>query len=178
MGDDQSRLDRELDELLSELRVALPGVQVLFAFLLTVPFATGFADVTDLQKAMFFVAFVATALSFALLLAPTAHHRLRWRQFDKERLLRSSTRLTLVGLAVLVVAIAAAAFVLTDVLFNTVAATVMAVALGAFLAAGWFLLPLSWQGAARNRSRRSTQPVFRAEPPGRSRASNNLLWPA
>jgi amino acid transporter len=143
VGDEPSRLDRELDELLSELRVALPGVQVLFAFLLTVPFATGFAKITDLQKGMFFVAFVATALSFIVLLAPTAHHRLQWRRFDKERLLRRSTRFTVAGIALLGVALTAAAFVVTDVLFSTSSAVGVAVGLALLTSATWFLLPLS-----------------------------------
>lgn len=142
VGDEPSRLDRELDELLSELRVALPGVQVLFAFLLTVPFATGFAKITDLQKTMFFVTFVAAALSFVLLLAPTAHHRLEWRRFDKERLLRTATQLTVAGLALMGIAMAAAAFVVTDVLFSTVSAVGVTIAFAAVLSAAWFVLPL------------------------------------
>lgn len=137
-----TRLDRELDELLSELRVALPGVQVLFAFLLTVPFATGFVRVTDLQKAMFFVAFATTALSFVLLLAPTAHHRLEWRRFDKERLLRTSTQLTIAGLGLLSIAMAAATFVVTDLLFGTAWAIVTSSALMVCLASAWFALPI------------------------------------
>jgi hypothetical protein len=81
-------LDRELIELLNELRVALPGVQVLFAFLLAVPFANGWERVTDLQRDVFFVAFLATAAASILLIAPSAHHRLRWREGDKEQMLR------------------------------------------------------------------------------------------
>jgi len=156
--DDGSRLDRELDELLSELRVALPGVQILFAFLLTVPFATGFADVTDLQKGMFFAAFATAAVSFVLLLAPTALHRLEWRQFDKERLLRTSTRLTIAGLAFLSLAMAAATFVVTDVLFSTEWAIATSAALTVCIALAWFALPLARRRTAGRPSPASDTP--------------------
>ncbi|MGH2737606.1 MAG: DUF6328 family protein, partial [Actinomycetota bacterium] len=88
------RLDRELGELLQELRVALPGVQVLFAFLLTVPFSQGFARMTAFQRDLYFAILLATALSSVLFIAPTAYHRIRWRDYDKERLLVTSTRLS------------------------------------------------------------------------------------
>jgi hypothetical protein len=84
---DEQRHNRELIELLNELRVALPGVQVLFAFLLAVPFANGFPKLSGLDRDVFFAAFIATALSTVLLIAPSSYHRLRWRQFDKARLL-------------------------------------------------------------------------------------------
>ncbi len=89
----KQRHDRELIELLNELRVALPGVQVLFAFLLAVPFAQGWKKATDFQKDVFFVAFLATAIASALLIAPSSYHRLRWRVEDKGRIVRISNRL-------------------------------------------------------------------------------------
>ena len=95
-------LDRELIELLNELRVALPGVQVLFAFLLAVPFANGWTRVTDLQRDVFFVAFLAAATSTILLIAPSAHHRLRWREGDKERILQRANDLAIAGTVFLV----------------------------------------------------------------------------
>ena len=103
--DEAERLDRELIELLNELRVALPGVQVLFAFLLAVPFANGFPKLGRLDRDIFFAAFIATALSTVLLIAPSSYHRLRWRQHDKERMLVVSNILTIAGLASLAVAI-------------------------------------------------------------------------
>src|SRR6476619_2938831 len=99
------RHNRELIELLNELRVALPGVQVLFAFLLAVPFANGFPKLGKLDRDIFFVAFIATALSTVLLIAPSSYHRLRWRQDDKERMLLISNSLTIAGLLCLAVAI-------------------------------------------------------------------------
>src|SRR5213595_3851650 len=93
----KERADRELIELLNELRVALPGVQVLFAFLLAVPFANGWTRVTDLQRDVFFVAFLATAAASILLIAPSSYHRLRWREGDKEHMLVTSNRLAIAG---------------------------------------------------------------------------------
>src|SRR5512132_3521469 len=83
----EERQDRELIELLNELRVALPGVQVLFAFLLGVPFTQRFGQMSELQKDVYFVTFLCAAASTALLIAPSAYHRLEWRQGDKEHLL-------------------------------------------------------------------------------------------
>ncbi|HET6771316.1 MAG TPA: DUF6328 family protein [Actinomycetota bacterium] len=95
--DRKQRVDRELIELLNELRVALPGVQVLFAFLLTVPFAQRFSQVSGLQRAVYFVALLATAVASVLFITPTAYHRLRWREPDKEQMLFTANRLTIAG---------------------------------------------------------------------------------
>jgi len=136
------RHNRELIELLNELRVALPGVQVLFAFLLAVPFANGFPKLGRLDRDIFFVAFIATALSTVLLIAPSSFHRLRWRQHDKERLLRVSNSLTIAGLACLAVAVTCTVFVITDFLFDRMwAATFTAIVAFAFLVL-WYGLPL------------------------------------
>jgi Kef-type K+ transport system membrane component KefB len=143
VGDHGSRLDRELSELLQELRVTLPGVQVLFAFLFTVPFSQRFGHLTSTQRTAFFVAFLTAAASTALLLAPAAYHRVQWRQRDKERLLQMSTRLTLAGLVFLAVAMAAAAFVVTDVLYDTTWAAVVAAGMAVLLTGLWFVLPLT-----------------------------------
>lgn len=139
---DETRLDRELNELLQELRVTLPGVQVLFAFLLTVPFSQRFGQLTSTQRTAYFVAFLTAAVATALLLAPAAYHRIQWRQHDKERLLRTSTVLAIVGLGFLALVMAAAAFVVSDVLYETTWAAVIAAGVVALLAAFWFVLPL------------------------------------
>jgi hypothetical protein len=140
---DTSRLDRELDELLQELRVSLPGVQVLFAFLLTVPFSQRFESLTSTQRTTYFIAFLGAAAASAFLLAPAAYHRIQWRQRDKEHLLESATKFAIVGLACLAVAIAAAAFVVTDVLYDTAWAAVVAGLVAALLTAVWFMLPIA-----------------------------------
>jgi hypothetical protein len=139
---EDQRLDRELIELRNELRVALPGVQVLFAFLLTVPFTNRFARVNDLQKDSFLVALVATALGSVLLIAPTAHHRLRFRAHDKEALLRTANRLAIAGTVLLAIGMTAAVFFVTDFLFRaTVTTIVTAVVAGSFVWL-WYGLPL------------------------------------
>ncbi|MGI8795726.1 MAG: DUF6328 family protein [Acidimicrobiia bacterium] len=139
---DETRLDRELNELLQELRVTLPGVQVLFAFLLTVPFSQRFGQLTSTQRTAYFVAFLAAAAAAALLLAPAAYHRIQWRQHDKERLLRTSTALAIVGLGFLTVAMAAVTFVVTDVLYKTAWAAAVGAGVSVVLAIFWFVLPL------------------------------------
>jgi Kef-type K+ transport system membrane component KefB len=139
----EERHNRELIELLNELRVALPGVQVLFAFLLAVPFANGFPKLSSLGRDIFFVAFISTALSTVALIAPSSYHRLRWRQQDKERMLVVSNALTIAGLALLAVAISCTVFVITDFLFHrTWAAVVTALVAVVFLVL-WYGLPLA-----------------------------------
>src|SRR5438093_3337436 len=98
---EKQRVDRELIELLNELRVALPGVQVLFAFLLIVPFSNGFSEVTSLQRDAYFGAFLCTALATALLIAPSTYHRLHFRALNKEQLIFTSNRLSIAGSALL-----------------------------------------------------------------------------
>ncbi len=152
----EDRHNRELIELLNELRVALPGVQVLFAFLLAVPFANGFPKLGRLDRDIFFVAFIATALSTVLLIAPSSYHRLRWRQHDKERLLKVSNNLTIAGLACLAVAITSVVFVITDFLFHRWWAAAFAAFIGACFLLLWYGLPLLaaiQDGRKRRRSR-------------------------
>jgi Kef-type K+ transport system membrane component KefB len=151
---EEDRHNRELIELLNELRVALPGVQVLFAFLLAVPFANGFPKLSPLDRDVFFVAFIATALSTVCLIAPSSYHRLRWRQRDKERLLHISNVLTIIGLFLLAIAITATVFVITDFLFHHSWAAAFTAFVGATFLVLWYGLPL---GAAirDQRTRRS-----------------------
>jgi Kef-type K+ transport system membrane component KefB len=152
---EEQRRNRELIELLNELRVALPGVQVLFAFLLAVPFANGFPRLGRLDRDIFFVAFISTALSTVALIAPSSYHRLRWRQHDKERMLVVSNVLTIVGLALLAVAITCTVFVITDFLFHrTWAAVFTALVAAAFLIL-WYGLPLGVALRDLRRSKRS-----------------------
>jgi hypothetical protein len=138
----KARHDRELIELLNELRVALPGVQVLFAFLLAVPFAQGWKTVTEFQKDVFFVAFISAAVSLALLVAPSAYHRLRWRVEDKGRIVRISNRLTLAGLFGLAVSIDAIVLLVTDYIFDKSKAVATTAALGAVFVVLWYGLAL------------------------------------
>lgn len=138
----EERHNRELIELLNELRVALPGVQVLFAFLLAVPFATGFPRLSDTDRHVFFAAFIATALSTVLLIAPSSYHRLRWRRRDKEHMLVVSNYLTIAGLLCLAVAITCVVFVIADFLFEASWASAFTAFIAAMFVIFWYGLPL------------------------------------
>ena len=138
----QERLDRELIEFLNEVRVALPGVQVLFAFLLIVPFSNGYANMTDLQKDVYFVTFLLTAAASAFLIAPSAQHRLRWREHDKERLLIVANRQAITGAALLALAMSGATFLVADVLFEATSAAIVTGLVAALFAWLWFGWPL------------------------------------
>ena len=138
----QERLDRELIELLNELRVALPGVQVLFAFLLGVPFTQRFGQVSDLQQDVYFLTFLCAAIATALLIAPSANHRLEWRRGDKEHLLVVSNRLAIAGTVFLALAISGTVFVVTDMLFDAPSAAVVAALTAGVFAWLWYALPL------------------------------------
>jgi amino acid transporter len=140
---ERERLNRELIELLNELRVALPGVQVLFAFLLAVPFANGFPKLEKLDRDVFFVAFITTALSTAFLIAPSSYHRLRWRAHDKERLLQTSNMLTIIGLGFLAISIVCVVFVITDFLFHRAWAAVFTAVMAVTFLTLWYGLPLA-----------------------------------
>jgi Family of unknown function (DUF6328) len=136
------RLDRNLSELLQELRVALPGVQVLFAFLLAVPFAQGFTDITAFQKDVFFATLIFTAISAALLIAPSAYHRITFRYQQKERLVVLANRFAIAGLGSLALAMTGAVTLITDVLYGALATAIAGVATLLMFLLLWYLLPL------------------------------------
>ena len=142
----KERIDRELMELLNELRVALPGVQFLFAFLLVVPFQQRGAELTDFQRDVYFATLLAAAVATGLLIAPAAQHRVLFRQHDKEALLRRSNRSAFLGLTVLALAIVGAVLLVTDVLFDLTLAWVTAAVVGALLAWWWIAVPF-WKRA-------------------------------
>ena len=140
---DHERLNRELIELLNELRVALPGIQVLFAFLLIVPFSQGWQQVTDVQRDVYFAAVVCTTVATVLLIAPTSLHRIEWREHDKEWMLGASNRLAIAGTVFLALATVAVVFLITDVLFAGWAVAVMTAATAGLIALLWFAIPLA-----------------------------------
>jgi Family of unknown function (DUF6328) len=148
------RADRNLSELLGELRVALPGVQVLFAFLLIVPFNTGFDDATAFQRDVYLFTLVCTAVASALLIAPSMNHRLEFRRGDKEHLVEVSNRLTIAGLSFVALAITSAMLLVTDYVFGTVEAIVTTTAVALAIALLWFALPL---GRRRQLARRRSE---------------------
>jgi len=142
-GEDQGeRLDRELIELLNELRVALPGVQVLFGFLLTVPFSQGWSKVTETERRVFFASFICTAIATALLIAPSAQHRILWRAQDKEALLRRANILALSGTFFLAVAVTGVVWVVTDLIYREAPTALVTAGIAGLFAWIWFAAPL------------------------------------
>ena len=142
MTDDEEKRDRQMIELLNELRVALPGVQILFAFLLTVPFTQRFPQLTGFQRDVFYITLVAATLSAACLIAPSAAHRVLFHQSQRTWLIESANRLMLAGLGFLAIAIGAAFLLITDVLFEGARVWIYSVAVWVTIVALWFGRPL------------------------------------
>jgi uncharacterized membrane protein len=136
------RLDRNLNELLQELRVAQTGVQILFAFLLSLPFTQRFAEVNSFQRGLYLWTVIFSAAATAFLIAPVPFHRLVFRQRDKHRLVMVANRMALAGLACLGVAVVSAIFLITDFLFE--AKTVIPVVAGVSILylVLWVVVPL------------------------------------
>ena len=143
------RLDRELTELVQELRVLLPGVQVLFGFLLVVPFSVGFRSVDGGERALFFVAIAATTISAVLLIAPSARHRARFRDRDKEAIIVSSNQLTIASTAFLAAAMVAVVVLVGEYLYNWVLGVIAGSV--TFVLIAWF-----WYGWSISRNIRET----------------------
>jgi uncharacterized protein DUF6328 len=145
----EERIDRNLEELLGELRVILPGVQVLFAFLLVVPFNQRFADVSNFQQWLYLVTLICAAIASAFLIAPSIHHRITFRKQDKEFLVKRANRLTIVGGVFLAVAMTGAIWLVTGFLYGDAITTVAVLAVAVAFAIIWYAVPI-----ARLRSRR------------------------
>ncbi len=139
---EDQRLDRNLGELLQELRVALPGVQVLFAFLLAVPFQFRFGEITQFQKTAYFGTLLCTAISAALLISPSAYHRLTFHYQQKGRLVYIANRLTIAGLGFLALAMTGALTLITDILYGAAATAVVTGCAVLMFLGLWCLLPL------------------------------------
>jgi hypothetical protein len=151
-GEDRNeRTARELIELLNELRVILPGVQVLFAFLLTVPFTQRFPQLDDLETGVFFMTLLCTAVATALLIAPSAHHRMLWRGGVREERVAMGNILTIAGLIFLVPAMVGVVFVITDFIFGLTAAVVVTGIIALFFVMLWFVFPLRYRNKEDSR---------------------------
>jgi hypothetical protein len=147
---ESDRLDRNLSELLQELRVALPGVQVLFAFLLIVPFQQKFSEITPFQEKLYFASLLLTTIAAALLISPTAYHRMTFRMQQKEHLVFLANRLAIGGLACLALAMTGVVMLVTDLLFGALLTAIVSVlTLGLFLLL-WFALPLQRRLSAQD----------------------------
>lgn len=144
------RLDRQLGELLQEVRVVVPGVQVLFAFLLTVPFTAAWDRTTGLQQDVYFATLLMTAVATALLMAPGAIHRVLFEQGEKDFIVTISQRSILAGFAALALAVTGAVFLVSDVLFDITAAAITAGCILGFTGGLWYLVPLIRRAARRS----------------------------
>jgi membrane-bound acyltransferase YfiQ involved in biofilm formation len=140
--DEQERLNRQMMELLNELRVAMPGVQVLFGFLLTVPFQQRFQRVTEFQETVYFVTLISAAVATAFLIAPSAYHRVMLEQHDKPNIIHIGSAQMIAGLCALALAMNGAVLLVTDVLFEAGAVTVTVVLLASLYLTLWFGFPL------------------------------------
>jgi hypothetical protein len=163
------RLDRNLSELLQELRVALPGVQVLFAFLLAVPFQSNFTRISPFEEKVYFGTLLSTAISAALLISPSAYHRLTFHLQQKRHLIFLANRFAIAGLGFLALAMTGAIMLITDVLFGGVATIVVTTAAALMFAGLWYLLPLQRRVRAQGSRQQPPGPPagLRADPPAR-----------
>ena len=151
---DEERINRNLNELLGELRVAIPGVQVLFAFLLAVPFSQRFGGVGPFERNVYLVTLLLTAIASALLIAPSAYHRIEFRVGDRPHIVEISQRLALAGFAFLALAMTAAVLLITRYLFGVTTTIVVVSLVFAMFLTLWCLLPLGRRRAVRRASSR------------------------
>lgn len=140
---EEERLDRNLMELLGELRVALPGIQVLFAFLLVLPFQQGWSTVTDFEQIVYYITLLLTASASVCLIAPTARHRMRFRELDKEWIVYTSNRLAIAGLAFLAGAICGVLMLITHVVYDSALTAIVVAAFAIAIAWFWFVAPVA-----------------------------------
>ena len=136
------RLDRNLVELLNELRVALPGVQVLFAFLLVLPFNSRFDEVTSFQRGVYLFTLIVTTISAVLLIAPSMHHRIEFRQGNKPEILKDANRLTVLGMSALALGMLGALVLVVDFVSGFGLTLAAALLVAALIVAVWYLLPI------------------------------------
>jgi hypothetical protein len=137
------RADRNMNELLQELRVALPGVQVLFAFLFSVPFAQRFQEVSAFEEKVYFATLLASACATALLIAPSVYHRLNFAQGDKAHIVQVANRLAISGFVILALAMIGAVLLVLSFVFSTALAVTGTVVVGVLIVVVWFAAPLA-----------------------------------
>jgi cobalamin synthase len=142
VSEEEDKRDRQMIELLNELRVALPGVQLLFGFLLTVPFTQRFADTTSFQRTVFYVTLMSAATSTVCFIAPSAVHRLRFHQHERAYVIESANKLTIAGLCFLALALVSAVLLITDFLYDGPRVVLYVAAFSLILAFLWFVRPL------------------------------------
>jgi O-antigen/teichoic acid export membrane protein len=140
---EKQRWDRNFADLLQELRVAQTGVQILFAFLLTLPFSNGFPKVTQFQKDTYLVALISAAFATAMIISPVAFHRALFRQGRKPELVRYAHRMATGGLAFMLISMVSSDFLITDYLLSFWVAVVLTVVTGAYFVTFWAVIPFA-----------------------------------
>jgi hypothetical protein len=138
---EKHRWDRNFSDLLQELRVAQTGIQILFAFLLTLPFSNGFPKTTPFQKDVYVVALLSAAGATAMIIAPVAFHRALFRQGRKPELVRYAHRMATGGLAFLLVSMVSSVLLITDFLLETPMQIILTAATGVFFLTFWAAIP-------------------------------------
>jgi cation transport ATPase len=138
----KEELDQEWSELVEEHRLAMPGTQVLFAFLLVLPFQQRFEELSGQQTYVYYAALLCAAVAIVLLITPTAAHRLLWRHGDKDALLRVSTVTGIAATAFLAAGMTSSVYLITDFLFGEPATAIVTAVLAGLFLAFWYGLPL------------------------------------
>jgi FtsH-binding integral membrane protein len=138
----KDRLNRNLDQLLQELRVVLPGVQVLFAFLLAVPFSTRFNRVDQFDRVVFFIALIFATISVVLLLSPSIQHRILFRHDQKPYLVRTGTVLTIAGMTALALSMTLSLVLVAHFLYGVWAAAFVGGAAVVAIGTVWYAIPI------------------------------------
>jgi hypothetical protein len=140
---EKARWDRNFADLLQELRVAQTGVQILFAFLLTLPFSSGFPQVTAFQKDTYIVALIAAAFATAMIISPVAFHRALFRQGRKPELVRHAHRMATGGLGFMLISMVSSVLLITDFLLNIWVAVILSAITAAWFLTFWAILPFA-----------------------------------
>jgi hypothetical protein len=151
----KERVDRELHELLEEIRVALPGVELLFGFLLILPFSERFGALGGRERAVYLACLLVVAAATALFIAPTAQHRLGFRTVNKELMLIQANRQIICGLVLIAVAISLAVYLVAGLVLDSWWPPVIMALVALWFAIWWFLVPPFWNGGRRGRPTRS-----------------------
>jgi hypothetical protein len=151
---DGGDFEREWTEILNEIRVALPGVQLLFGFLLAAPFTDGFRQMGHVLRYGYFFSFLCTTASSAFLIAPSVYHRLHWRQdvVDKELMLRTANRLAIAGVVFLALAMTSAVYIVSVPIAGRGPSVAITLLAGLMFSGLWFALPLFRRNAERQRN--------------------------
>lgn len=146
--DTKERLEREHNELLQELRSLIPGAEVLFGFLLAIGFTSQFRDLRDAELYVYYATLFSTAIALVLYLAPAAYHRIRFREGDKDMMLRKANREAIAGTVASAFAITGVLYLVTELVFGRTEAIVIATLFFAFVAWRWWLVALyrAWRG--------------------------------